>query len=110
MENLHTLYSILVIVDDVSDNPSFSRHSKLLDSLYTRARHFSISTIASTQKFAAVGQIMRVNSTCLCVCRLRHNKDLECLLMKSQELKGVKNYQKCISSKRKNHIVCYTLT
>ena len=71
---------IRVFIDDFSDDPSFSRHSQLLHSLYTRGRHTSISTRASTQKFAAVGQFIRVNATCLCVYRLRNNKDLECFL------------------------------
>ena len=77
---LHKLYSILIVIDDFSDDPSFSRHSKLLHSLFTRGRHNSISTIVSTQKFTAVAQIIRVNATFLCVYRLRNNKDLECLL------------------------------
>ena len=47
------LYQILVIVDDFADEPSFSRHSKLLHSLYTRGRHNSISTITATQAFTA---------------------------------------------------------
>ena len=37
-----------------------------------------MSTRNSTQKFAAVGQIIGVNATCLCVYRLSNNKDLEC--------------------------------
>ena len=68
------------MIDDFSDDPSFSRHSKLLHSLFTRGRHNSISTIVSTQKNTAVAQIIRVNATFLCVYRLRNNKDLECLL------------------------------
>ena len=34
-KNVKKLYSILIIIDDFADNPSFSRHSKLLHSLYT---------------------------------------------------------------------------
>jgi hypothetical protein len=75
---LHKLYSIMVVIDDFSDDPSFSRHSKLLHSLFTRGRHNSISTIVSIQKFTAVAQIIKVNATFLCVYRLRNNKDLEC--------------------------------
>ena len=78
--NLHKLYSILIIIDDFSDDPSFSRHSKLLHSLFTRGRHNSISTIVSTQKITAVAQIIRVNATFLCVYRLRNTKDLDCML------------------------------
>jgi hypothetical protein len=77
----HThLFSVLVIVDDFADDPSFSRHSKLLHSLFTRGRHNSISTIVSTQKFTAVAPIIRVNATFLCVYRLRNTKDLETFL------------------------------
>jgi hypothetical protein len=78
--NLSQLYSILIIVYDFADDPSFSRHSKLLHSLFTRGRHSSISTIVSTQKFTSVAQIIRVNATFLCVYRLRNQKDLDAFL------------------------------
>ena len=71
---------MLIIVNYFADDPSFSRHSKLLHSLFTRGRHNSISTIISTQKFTSVEQIIRVNATFVCVYRLRINEDLECLL------------------------------
>jgi hypothetical protein len=67
-------------VDDVADDPKFSRQSKLLHSLYTRGRHNSISTITATQKFCAISPIIRINSTELFVYRLRSWKDLECFL------------------------------
>ena len=72
-----TLYSILVIVDDFADDPSFSRHSKILHALYTRGRHNSISTITATQKFTAISPIIRVNATELFIYRLRNYRDLE---------------------------------
>ena len=50
-QNHKHLFQILVIVDDFADDPSFSRRSKLLHSLFTRGRHNSISTIVATQKF-----------------------------------------------------------
>ena len=71
------LYSILVIVDDLADDPSFSRHSKILHALYTRGRHNSISTITATQKFTAISPIIRVNATELFIYRLRNYRDLE---------------------------------
>ena len=74
------LLSVLVIVDDFADDPSFSRHSPLLHSLFTRDRHNSASTIISTQKITAVAPIIRVNATVLCVYRLRNTKDLETVL------------------------------
>jgi hypothetical protein len=74
------LYQILIIVDDFSDDPLFSRQSKLLHSLFTRGRHNMISTIVSTQKFNAISPIIRVNMTELFVFRLRNTKDLESFL------------------------------
>ena len=71
------LYSILIIVDDFADDPSFSRHSKLLHSLFTRGRHSSISTIVATQKFSCLATIIRCNATELYVYRLRNYTDLE---------------------------------
>ena len=80
------LFSVLVIVDDFADDPSFSRHSKLLHSLFTRGRHNSISTIVSSQKFNAVAPIIRVNATFLVVYKLRNAKDLETFL---EEISGM---------------------
>jgi hypothetical protein len=76
-KNINKLYSILVVVDDFADDPSFSRHSKILHALYTRGRHNSISTITATQKFSAIAPIIRVNATELYIYRLRNYKDLE---------------------------------
>ena len=71
------LYQILIIVDDFADDPTFSRNSKLLHSLFTRGRHSMISTIVATQKFSAIHPIIRTNATELYVYRLRNYKDLE---------------------------------
>ena len=65
-----SLFSILVIIDDFADNHSVSHHP-LINSLFTRGRHHSISTIVSTQKFRAISNIIRVNATELYVFRLR---------------------------------------
>jgi hypothetical protein len=74
------LYNILIVIDDFADNPSFTRHSKLLHSLYTRGRHLMISTITSTQVFNALSPIIRKNITQLYVYKLRNYKDLEAVL------------------------------
>ena len=76
-KNAKKLYSILIVIDDFADNPQFSRHSKLLHSLYTRGRHSMISTITSTQKFNAIHPIIRVNAESLYIYRFRNSKDLE---------------------------------
>jgi len=74
------IYQVLIIVDDFADDPSFSRHSKLLHALFTRGRHSFISTIVSTQKYRAISAIIRVNATNLYVFRLRNGGDLEALI------------------------------
>ena len=71
------LFQILIIVDDFADSPEFTRQSKLMHTLYVRARHNMISTITATQKFTAISPIIRVNATSLFVYRLRNYKDLE---------------------------------
>ena len=76
-KNTTKLYSVLVVVDDFADDPTFSRQSKMLHALYTRGRHNSISTITATQTFSSIAPIIRVNATELYVYRLRNYKDLE---------------------------------
>ena len=71
-----SLFSILVIIDDFADNHSVSHHP-FINSLFTRGRHNSISTIVSTQKFRAITNLIRVNATELYVFRLRNYGDLE---------------------------------
>ena len=74
------IYQILIVIDDFADDPSFTRHSKLLHALYIRGRHTFISTITATQVFNALSPIIRKNITELYVYRLRNNKDLESLI------------------------------
>ena len=57
------LYSILVVVDDFADDPTFSRQSKILHALYTRGKHNSISTITATQQFSSIAHIIREGAT-----------------------------------------------
>ena len=74
------LFQILIIVDDFADDPSFTRQSKLLHSLYTRGRHTFVSSITSTQVFNALSPIIRKNATELYIYRLRNYRDLESLI------------------------------
>ena len=71
------IFSILIVIDDFADDVKMSRNSVLLHSLFTRGRHSGISTIVSTQKFASIANIIRVNATELFVFRLRNYRDLE---------------------------------
>ena len=74
------IFQILIIIDDFADDPLFSRKSTLLHSFFTRGRPSGISTIVSTQKFAALHPIIRVNATELFVFRLRNYQDLSMFL------------------------------
>ena len=74
------LFQILIVIDDIADDESFSKRSKLLNQLYIRGRHNMISTITSTQKFRAIGNIIRINITELYVFRLRNQHDLEAFI------------------------------
>ena len=76
-QNYTKIFQILIVIDDFADDPTFSRHSKLLHSLFTRGRHSMISTIVSTQKYRAISNIIRVNATNLYIFRLRNAGDLE---------------------------------
>ena len=80
------LFQILIVVDDHADDPSFSRHSKLLHSLFTRGRHSQISTIVATQKYNAISPIIRVNATELYVFRLRSSQDLTTFIVENSAL------------------------
>ena len=71
------LHQILIVVDDMADDPRFTRQSKLLHQLYIRGRHNMISTITSTHKFNALHPIIRCNMSELYIFRLRNNKDIE---------------------------------
>ena len=51
---------ILVVLDDCSDDGE--KHSKLLQKLYTRGRHYDISVIFSTQATSLTGPVWRNNS------------------------------------------------
>ncbi len=74
------LYQILIIIDDMADDPRFTRQSKLLHQLYIRGRHNAISTITSVQKYFCLAPIIRINATQLYVYKLRNYKDLESIL------------------------------
>ena len=74
------VYQILIIIDDFADDPSFTRNSKLLHSLYIRGRHTFISTITATQVFKAISPVIRKNITDLYIFRLRNYADMEAWL------------------------------
>ena len=74
------VYQILIIIDDFADDPTFTRNSQLLHSLYIRGRHTFISTITATQVYKAISPIIRKNITDLYIFRLRNYADMEAWL------------------------------
>ena len=73
------LYPILLILDDIADDPRIARYSKLLNSTYVRGRHNEISVITSVQKFNALNTLIRVNATHLFFYKVRNFKEIELL-------------------------------
>ena len=55
------LYTILICIDDVANDPDFTRKHKLLHQLYIRGWHYMISTITSTQNYTQMPPIVRNN-------------------------------------------------
>ena len=78
-QGMKKLFNILVILDDVSDNPAITRNNKLLNSLFCRGRHSGISTLVSLQKSSTVSPIIRVNISHLFYYKVRNFKEIEIL-------------------------------
>ena len=72
-------YPILLILDDIANDPRIARYSKLLNSTYVRGRYNGISEIISVQKFNALNILIRVNTTHLFFYKLRNFKEIELL-------------------------------
>lgn len=79
-KDVKNLFQILVVIDDMADNPKLCRNSQLLNSLYIRGRHNQISTITSVQKLRSLSTIIRVNTTEIYIYRLRNYKEIESLV------------------------------
>ena len=77
---LKNVSQILVVIDDMADNPKFCRNSHLLNSLHIRGRHSQISTITSVQKLRSLSTSIRVNQTEIYIYRLRNSKEIEPLI------------------------------
>jgi carboxylesterase type B len=77
---MRKVFQILIIIDDFADDPSFTRNSRLLHSLYIRGRHTFISTITATQVYKAISPVIRKNITDLYIFRLRNYADMEAWL------------------------------
>ena len=57
-QGMKKLFNILVILDDVSDNPAITRKNKLLNYFFCRGRHSGISTLVSLQNYQPCHQLL----------------------------------------------------
>ena len=78
-QGMKKLFNILVILDDVSDNPAITRNNKLLNYLFCRGRHSGISTLVSLQTSSTVPPIIRVNISQLFYYKVKNFKEIEIL-------------------------------
>ena len=58
-------YHILIVIDGFADDTNLTRQSKLLHQLYTRGRHYMMSTGTSTQVYKHISPTVRKSMTCL---------------------------------------------
>ena len=101
------LFNILVILDDVSDNPAITRNNKLLNSLFCRGRHRGISTLVSLQKSSTVPPIIRVNISHLFYYKVRNFKEIEIL---QDELSAIVRSDNLHESKKQIYKIYETAT
>ena len=73
------LYPILLVLDDIADDPRVARYSKLLNSVYARGRHNGVSEITTVQKFNALNTLIRVNAPHLFFYKIRNFREIELL-------------------------------
>ena len=71
------VFQTLIILDDFSDDPIFTRNSKLLHQAYVRGRHQFQSVITSVQKATTLHPLIRTQATHTFTFRLRSMQCLE---------------------------------
>jgi hypothetical protein len=89
-KGMSKLHQVLVILDDIADDPRITRQAKPVHELFVRGRHHCISTIASVQKYRVLAPLIRVNATDLIVFRLRSMHELNAILEENSAVYGEK--------------------
>ena len=106
-QGMKKLFNILIILDDVSDNPAITRNNKLLNSLFCRGRHSGISTPVSLQKSSSVPPIIRVNISHLFYYKVRNFKEIVIL---QDELSAIVRSDNLLESKKLIYKIYETAT
>lgn len=88
------MMQILLLIDDMSDNPVFLKNSKLLNSVFCRSRHIYASCFISCQTFNSCSTMIRKNISSLIVFKLKNTKCLDNVLEEfGQMANGKKNLE-----------------
>ena len=86
--NHKKMFNIAIIIDDMADDASFMRSSKLLHQLYIRGRHDYITTITAVQRYYCIAPIIRLNTRMIFIYKLRNARDYDSI---SEELSALVN-------------------
>ena len=93
------LPNILLIADDVADNPQAVRRSNFVGA-FVKYRHAQTSTVILTQKWKLLHPAIRINATAVCCFRLRDQDELETFIKGISAHLGYKTtkevYKSCI--------------
>ena len=92
-KDVKVLPGILIVLDDIADNPEIARREVLLHQLFFRGRHQKISTIISTQEYRALAPQIRSQALSFFVFRLRSQQELDALLDEVSALGGRKTVE-----------------
>ena len=76
---------VLICIDDC-----VGYKMKKLNFLCSRHRHFNISVLVSTQVYRRLDPIMRINSTCVLICKVSNNKEF--MKIEEEILENIPNY------------------
>ena len=88
------VFGVLIVIDDMADEPKFTRQSQLLHQLYIRGRHSFISTITSVQKATTLHPLIRSQATHTFTFRLRSMQDLDTWLSENSAVYDKKTLMK----------------
>ena len=93
------LPNILIIADDVADQPEAVRRSNFVGA-FVKYRHAQVSTIILTQKWKLLHPAIRVNATAVFCTRLRNVAELHAFIEEISAHHGYKNtmaiYKACV--------------
>jgi len=103
------LYGICIIIDDMVDDASFTRNSRLLHQLYIRGRHSCITTLVSSQVYEAMSPIIRKNLSAIFIYRLRNMNDLQQLIEEMSTIYDQSAWCNYIKQQLMNDMVFYIL-